>query len=272
MASRIGNQLQETRRRKEISLSVVSEETKIGKKYLEALEREEYDVFPAKVYAVSFLRSYARYLGLDAESLVEIYQKEHSGRRERMEINPKLPIMPTQHSGENFLSREGIATFRSKRRGLFVFFLTIVVVVGTGLRAIFWLQSASHELSQQRLSKINARGIVPKNISLVLEAKDETWLRVVGDNEVSFEGTVFPGEKRRWIAKNEMKVRIGNINGVKLYVNGKKVDGISGSVRGINDLTFTMLEGKGLVEMEQKRVPRMESVGPSEGELQKEER
>lgn len=276
MAANIGKRLQEARRIKEISLERVSKETKIAKKWLEALEKEEYDVFPAKVYVVSFVRSYARYLGLDAESLVQIYQREHSGREERMDLNPKFPIVASHGVGEKSISRERIValrfTNRFTKKGLIPFILAIGVVVAAGLSAIFYLQRASRQLSQEVMAKIKAAPNNHGDISMVAEINDKTWLQVIGDGAVSFEGTLFPGEKRTWVAKDEMNVCIGNVDGVRLYVNGEEVDTISGNLGRVNELTFTRLKEKGLIKMEQKRPIIMKKTEPLPIELQKEEK
>lgn len=272
MVANIGKRLQEARRIKEISLERVSKETKIAKKWLEALEKEEYDVFPAKVYVVSFVRSYARYLGLDAESLVQIYQREHSGREERMDLNPKFPIVASHGVGEKSISRGRIVALRFTKKGLIPFILAIGVVVAAGLSAIFYLQRASRQLSQEGMAKIKAAPNNHGDISMVAEINDKTWLQVIGDGAVSFEGTLFPGEKRTWVAKDEMNVCIGNVDGVRLYVNGEEVDTISGNLGRVNELTFTRLKEKGLIKMEQKRPIRMGKTEPLPTELQKEEK
>jgi|GEM_PF-1866775 len=272
MAENIGKRLQEARRRKEISLQQVSEETKISKEYLKALEKEEYGLFPAKVYVVSFIRSYARYLGLDAEALVHIYKREHSGRKDRMNLNPEFPIVVSQGGGEKLISRGGIAAFRFTKKGLIPLILAIGVVVWAGLLAIFYLRLALRQFSPQVKTGTNVSTNTPQNISMVAEINDKTWLRVIGDGVVSFEGILFPGENRRWVAENGINVRIGNVDGVKLYVNGEEVDTISGNLGRVNELVFTRLKGKDLIKMEQRWSQQGEEMEPVENKLQKEER
>lgn len=63
----------------------MEEATKIRIAYLEALERGDYGVLPGVVYAIGFLRSYARFLGLDADALVDRYRKI-SGIAEQPEV------------------------------------------------------------------------------------------------------------------------------------------------------------------------------------------
>lgn len=67
----IGETLREARRAKGLTIAVAEEETKIRAKFLEALENEAFSVLPGRVYAKAFLRTYARYLGLDDAALAQ---------------------------------------------------------------------------------------------------------------------------------------------------------------------------------------------------------
>ncbi|TET40276.1 MAG: DUF4115 domain-containing protein, partial [Elusimicrobia bacterium] len=146
------------------------------------------------------------------------------------------------------------------------------VIVGAGLLVISYLYSALWQLSPQVKAGTNVSTDIPQNISVIAEINDKTWLRVVEDGVVSFEGILFPGENRRWVAENGINVRIGNVDGVKLYVNGEKVDTISGNLGRVNELVFTRLKGKDLIKMEQRWSQQGEEMEPVENELQKEER
>lgn len=74
----IGTTLAEARKQKKLSLKKISQETKISTRYLQALESEAYDNFPAEVYLKGFLRSYAQYLDLDGDEMVRAYNRQHS--------------------------------------------------------------------------------------------------------------------------------------------------------------------------------------------------
>lgn len=73
MAS-IGETLRHAREQQGISLDQAEEDTKIRRRYLEALEDEEYEVIPGAVYAKGFLRNYAGYLGLNPEEVMIEYK------------------------------------------------------------------------------------------------------------------------------------------------------------------------------------------------------
>lgn len=66
----IGQYLTEARSVRKLSLDDASAVTRISKHYLQALEDENFDILPAPVYARGFMRSYAKFLGLDPVAAV----------------------------------------------------------------------------------------------------------------------------------------------------------------------------------------------------------
>jgi cytoskeleton protein RodZ len=81
--AKIGRILEQERKKKGLSLEEVEQATKIRKRYLDGLEREDYAVLPAGVYAQGFLKTYANYLGLDGEDLSRKLKSRRKPRRER---------------------------------------------------------------------------------------------------------------------------------------------------------------------------------------------
>jgi cytoskeleton protein RodZ len=79
----IGQLLENKRREKGLSLKDVEEATKIRKRYLEGLEREDYAMLPDPIYAHGFLKTYANFLGLDGENLSRGLKDRRAPRRER---------------------------------------------------------------------------------------------------------------------------------------------------------------------------------------------
>jgi transcriptional regulator with XRE-family HTH domain len=71
----IGEVLKRTRTRRKVDIRTVEERTKIRIKYLRALENEEWEVLPGPAYAKGFLRTYAQFLGLDGDALVDEYRR-----------------------------------------------------------------------------------------------------------------------------------------------------------------------------------------------------
>ncbi len=67
----IGPRLRAAREARNLSTEQAADDTRISLRFIEALEREEFDALPAPVYVRGFLRSYANYLGLEPQTLLD---------------------------------------------------------------------------------------------------------------------------------------------------------------------------------------------------------
>ena len=69
----LGETLQRARLARGVTLEEAERTTRISRRYLEALENENFGLLPAPVYARGFLRTYARYLGLEPADLLPLF-------------------------------------------------------------------------------------------------------------------------------------------------------------------------------------------------------
>jgi len=72
----LGEWLRASREERGYDFDRVERDTRISRGYIEAMEREQFDTLPAPVYARGFVRSYARYLGLDEDEALSRMPKE----------------------------------------------------------------------------------------------------------------------------------------------------------------------------------------------------
>ena len=75
--SPLGETLRRARTARGIKIEEAERVTRIPRKYLEALELENFGILPAPVYARGFLRSYAGFLGLEANTLLPFFPVGH---------------------------------------------------------------------------------------------------------------------------------------------------------------------------------------------------
>ncbi len=73
--SAFGENLRREREMRGVSLEEISLATKISLRFLDAIEREDFSKLPGGIFSRSFIRSYARYLGLDEERIVSEFQQ-----------------------------------------------------------------------------------------------------------------------------------------------------------------------------------------------------
>ncbi|MBX5466707.1 MAG: DUF4115 domain-containing protein [Firmicutes bacterium] len=108
----IGAALKAAREARGLSIVAVSQELRIPPHYLEALEVGNWSRFPAEFYGQGFLRSYARYLGLDAEALV-------AQRRAMLAAQAPAPFGSGSGSGRGMPpgTMAGAPVLNGRRRG-----------------------------------------------------------------------------------------------------------------------------------------------------------
>src|ERR1700739_1633427 len=96
-----GERLKRERELREVTLEEITVATRIGPRFLEALENEDWEKLPGGVFNRGFVRSVARYLGLDEESLLGEYDLAHGApvvataerQEERIPSPPKwIPV------------------------------------------------------------------------------------------------------------------------------------------------------------------------------------
>jgi len=83
-----GERLKRERELREVSLQEVAKATRISERFLHALENEDWSKLPGGVFGRGFVRTTARYLGLDEESLLGEYDLA------RGEMAPPGPARP----------------------------------------------------------------------------------------------------------------------------------------------------------------------------------
>jgi len=74
-----------------LTLQQAASATHIRREFLSALEADEPELLPAPVYARGYLRTYARYLGLDEESLVARLHQPAADPRKNLSLGLVIP-------------------------------------------------------------------------------------------------------------------------------------------------------------------------------------
>jgi hypothetical protein len=225
-----GRTLRRARQRKHVSIPEAAEATRITERFLEALEREApIEEFPAPVYARAFLREYASYLGLDPEKLVQAFDARHEA-----EAEPQLVPAPAVPPPRRWPARAAA-----------------VISVGA-IVALAVLKLASPGTSPRahpppgRLPVIghgvpadSHHGGGPKITHMHFIIKDSVacWVSATADGKSAFSSrTLQPGEKVMFNAKKTAEVTLGYAGGVKLLVNGKRIE--TGSPGQVVTLSF----------------------------------
>jgi cytoskeletal protein RodZ len=92
----LGEYLKNRRRELKLALGSAAERTAISRRYLKALEGNDFDRLPPEVYARGFIARYAKFLELDPDKAIFLYEKSHSGKKIVFPQKIRLPFLKLQ--------------------------------------------------------------------------------------------------------------------------------------------------------------------------------
>lgn len=254
----LSERLKRERELRGISLKQISEETRIGVRFLQALEDDRLDIIPGEFYRRSYLRAYARYLGLDEDRALNVYdfsRKDKSPPREGESGAPakaSLPDVPVWLKWAGASLGIGLALLLLLRaipastNGTTpspapAFEREAPAIREPAAAAAIELQSSPFPVEGPRLDR---------NLRLVLSVEESCWLEITADGEVVVTGLKDQGFRQEVTASRELRLWLGNAGGVKLLLNDQPAIslGRSGQVR--KDLTITLENYRDFVSSE----------------------
>ncbi|HEU4963184.1 MAG TPA: RodZ domain-containing protein [Bacilli bacterium] len=256
----IGKELQEAREAQGMTLEDVQQGTKIRTRYLEAIEAGELDTLPGMVYARGFIKSYAEFLGINGQELLERHNLAAEADRAPVEpvASAPQPKVKTKRSALPLLS---------SRLPQVVAIIALLAVFTAGY-LYFVNQDEEHGAVNQEpkvqgetsptdvsepapqpeptpapapeppkpkvavtqagqaahMTSYKVTGV--EKMELLFSAdRGNCWVDVKGDDGKSlYTGTLQKGQKQTWVASKVLTVKTGNSQGVSMTMNGQAVN------------------------------------------------
>jgi cytoskeletal protein RodZ len=216
-----GERLKRERDMREVSMDELSKSTRISSRFLQALENEDWEKLPGGIFGHGFVRSIARYLGLDEEALLSEYD---SARAE------KLPP-PAERPEERIPSPP-------KWIPPVAVLVIVLLLVGLFYAGRYgWRRYAAHRSAKQAAvpvafpqSNPNASSISPAAsgetpsdvpLDLSISTSAATRVRILADDKLLLDSELPAGETRHFTAKQRFEVSATNSSAVLLQLNGK---------------------------------------------------
>ncbi len=252
--STFGETLRKEREKRGVTLESVSEGTKIGTRFLRALEAGQFDQLPGGVFNKGFVRAYARHVGLDEEKTVADFMAasgqsapdpgETTGKMAGAKENPKPsrkgtdPIRITEAS-QPAAKQQGEPIAREIPWAALAALLFLVVVVLAGARYAFHLRRAKAEPAQSSpvtsphhapsaTTSPSPAAPTPAPVSLsalqlVIHAREDSWLSITTDGVTQGEIMLLAGTDKTVQADKDILLKAGNVGGLSFVWNGAKL-------------------------------------------------
>lgn len=129
----IGVLLKEAREEKGFTLDNIQEKTKIQKRYLVAIEQDDFSALPGKFYARAFIREYAEAVDLDPDVILANFKEEK-------EIPEEEPVKYTRLDRSDKMNDNKTSSILSFLPTLIVIFLIVAII---GVAVMYYQKSLS---------------------------------------------------------------------------------------------------------------------------------
>lgn len=252
----VGTLLREARLAKKLSLAEAEQGTSIRRRYLEAIENDEYEKTPGEVFLKGMLRNYGNFLGLNGLELVQMYKASAAGTRkesvrsagirevDKVKLNIQLKNPRDIGSGTGKLELPKLPKLPSFDMRQILAGVAVLVVLAGGYVGIpkvmeyFQNRPVAVTSVEKKEGPAAKPAVAWDKVQVQMEATDNCWLEVKADGKEIFAGMMKAKDKRTFEAKEKLIVKYGNIGVMKLIFNGEPVD-LQGQ-HGVQVKTYTL--------------------------------
>jgi cytoskeleton protein RodZ len=261
--SAFGERLRREREMRGVTLDEISESTKISRRHLESLEREDFDSLPGGIFNKGFVRAYARFLGLDEDQAVADYAAiSHDEPRPpdqfplevhekpNRELNPKRSSLPMLLAIVALVAVLAIVWTRSRGRRpenagtppppAPAATATVAPTAAPPVAAPTTLTFAERSPAPTPIPAVAVKSPTPDPHSFVVlvRAKEDSWVSLQADGKITWEGFLRANKQRFVRAGKRVVLTTNNAGGLVVRHNGKIVRAL-GSESEIRTVTFT---------------------------------
>jgi cytoskeletal protein RodZ len=216
----IGDSLTEARRQAGLTVTDVSQQTRIRESIIRGIEQDDFSACGGDFYARGHIRSIASVIGLDPEPLIREYDAEHGpigALRAADVFEPSTPIK-----------------IRERRSPSLSLIVVVVLLAIIGF-SVYHLVSTHQPRPAAAASRATTSAKptprpspsptpTPSDVVIHLTAVEKCWVQLTSarDGAQIYMGTIPAGSSMTWTEKHAVKVTLGNPGGVVLTVDGKR--------------------------------------------------
>ena len=272
-----GARLKREREQRKITLDDVSVSTKIGTRFLLALEEEHFDQLPGGIFNKGFVKAYARHLGIDEDQAVADYV---------VASRASLPeIIPEENHELAVLASQVQETANGMDRIPWGMFAIALLIVAFGF-AVWGFHSreksprpnlvvppsanvrSSVSAPQNVAQGLPAKATVPEMGSasalssaapaatetappaaapdsasnpgaflVQIKAREDSWVAISADGKEIMQNTLPASQQKSIGAREEIVIKTGNAGALDISFNGRKLPS-QGAYNEVKTLTF----------------------------------
>ena len=230
MSSTLGEKLRQAREERGISISEVSEQTRISSLYLAAIENDNYKTLPGGIFNKGFVKSYAKFIGFDEQEALQDYSElvaEKEGTDEDHLKTYRPEVLTDDRQGPSIVPT-----------AIFAGVILTLMTVGILFLVRYIQNQPSEPVVSNTAANTNAINIANANTGVISSAVPametvkiefktsgtDIWVNAVSDGKSS-SNLVTPGKPLMFEPKQNLKLRYSKslAQHAQLTINGKSV-------------------------------------------------
>ncbi len=240
-----GQDLKRERELRGISLKEIADFSKINLRFLSALEDNQLDILPGKFFTIGIIRTYAKYLGLEEETVLNQYYETIQPQEKKN----KVKVSKKESTPEALKKKRKLISF-----SIFVIFILVILI------SLFFLLQKKKDSSKGSSLDITSLpqpaitlklGEMPppipepreeqiKQLHLKLVFHQETWIQVYADGKIKLDELMSRGQQAEIMASENLLINLHNAGGLTYFINNRQGKPFGKSGENINYIRITL--------------------------------
>ncbi len=262
-----GARLKREREQRKITLDDISVATKIGTRFLVALEEEQFDQLPGGIFNKGFVRAYARHLGIDENQAIADFVAASA---------PNLPEIPPEETpvlaAMAFRVPESKKKSRSNDGIPWGIVAAALLIIASGF-ALWGFHSREKPAPRVEVSTPVQNEQTPpatpekastapqpppagpsagatgagtlsatpvtnaEAFTVLIKAREDSWVGITADGKPVIQDTLTAAAEKSIQARNQIVIKAGNVGALDISFNGKQLPP-QGHEKQVKTLTF----------------------------------
>jgi len=247
----IGIFLKDKREERGISLEQVEESLKIRKKYLVAIEDGNLNIIPGKAFIVGYLRNYCKYLEI-SEGEINGIIKSYKGidKQKAKNVQKRDEKISLRKKRNRSFERKGVPL---NLRYVYLSAFILILIGGLLFVNNYLKEAKDYPIPSPEVASISEESTITENIAheesteamienqveeiilpeeVVVEkipvikvmAKTNTWIKMLSDETLLFEGILLKDEEMKFKTKNKIKLSTLFPDNLLTYIDDEEID------------------------------------------------
>jgi len=220
----LGTDLRSAREQAGLTLSDLATRTRIPPRTLRAIEENDFSNIPPGIFARSFIRTYAREVGVDPEEAVAQYRSmtepvvEQSDEPEGEVVEQRIPWRPFAADFLDFGQRWGHALIAV---ALLVGFISVNRYVSQDEQPEEAAAAEPAPRIERPADSATPVATTGGGLRIEMRAQAPCWIRAVVDGQLTIARLMQPGETETLSGQRDITLRIGDPSALSYSVNGR---------------------------------------------------